>query len=116
MLLRVLQSANSSVSWLRADPDERSRDCRHQSRAASRRRRRQRPPDLFYRLAVFPLEVPALRERRSDIPLLVEYFTHRYAKRVGKRIRRVAQRRRSCFSRTTGRATSASCRTSSSAR
>jgi transcriptional regulator with GAF, ATPase, and Fis domain len=47
--------------------------------------------DLFYRLAVFPLEVPALRERRSDIPLLVEYFTHRYAKRVGKRIRRVAQ-------------------------
>jgi len=48
-------------------------------------------PDLFYRLAVFPLEVPALRERRSDIPLLVEYFTHRYAKRVGKRIRRVAQ-------------------------
>jgi transcriptional regulator with GAF, ATPase, and Fis domain len=47
--------------------------------------------DLFYRLAVFPLEVPALRERRFDIPLLVEYFTHRYAERVGKRIRRVAK-------------------------
>jgi transcriptional regulator with GAF, ATPase, and Fis domain len=42
--------------------------------------------DLYYRLNVFPLAVPALRERREDIPLLFEYFLHRYAQRVGKNI------------------------------
>jgi PAS domain S-box-containing protein len=42
--------------------------------------------DLFYRLNVFPIEIPPLRERQEDIPLLVEYFIHRYARKVGKSI------------------------------
>jgi formate hydrogenlyase transcriptional activator len=45
--------------------------------------------DLFYRLHVFPLDIPSLRERREDIPLLVEYFIDRYARKVGKDIKRV---------------------------
>jgi PAS domain S-box-containing protein len=48
--------------------------------------------DLFYRLDVFPLEVPPLRERQEDITLLVEYFIDRYARQAGKTIRRVSRR------------------------
>jgi PAS domain S-box-containing protein len=48
--------------------------------------------DLFYRLNVFPLEMPALRERREDIGLLVEYFIHRFARKAGKTFRRVSKR------------------------
>jgi formate hydrogenlyase transcriptional activator len=45
--------------------------------------------DLFYRLNVFPIETPSLRERRADIPLLVEYFIDRYARKAGKNIKRI---------------------------
>jgi formate hydrogenlyase transcriptional activator len=48
--------------------------------------------DLFYRLHVFPIDMPSLRERREDIPLLVEYFIDRYARKAGKNIRRVARK------------------------
>jgi PAS domain S-box-containing protein len=45
--------------------------------------------DLFYRLNVFPVEMPALRERIEDIPLLVEYLIDRYGKKTGKRFRSI---------------------------
>jgi PAS domain S-box-containing protein len=48
--------------------------------------------DLFYRLHVFPIAMPSLRERRADIPLLVEYFIDRYARKAGKNIKRVSKK------------------------
>ncbi|MCU1336500.1 MAG: Formate hydrogenlyase transcriptional activator, partial [Bryobacterales bacterium] len=48
--------------------------------------------DLFYRLNVFPIEIPPLRERREDIPLLVEYFIDRYARKAGKTFQAVNKR------------------------
>jgi transcriptional regulator with GAF, ATPase, and Fis domain len=45
--------------------------------------------DLFYRLNVFPIEVPALRDRKDDILMLVEYFVRRYTTRAGKSIRTI---------------------------
>jgi DNA-binding NtrC family response regulator/signal transduction histidine kinase len=48
--------------------------------------------DLFYRLHVFPIVVPPLRERKDDISMLVEYFVQRYASRTGKTIRTIDER------------------------
>jgi len=73
--------------------------------------------DLFYRLNVFPIEIPSLRERRADIPLLVEYFIDRYARKAGKNIKRVNKKTLELLqSYPWAGKTFANCRTSSSVR
>jgi two-component system, NtrC family, response regulator PilR len=46
--------------------------------------------DLFYRLAVVPIRVPPLRERKGDVPLLVHHFLNKYSKRLGKEIQEIS--------------------------
>jgi PAS domain S-box-containing protein len=48
--------------------------------------------DLFYRLNVFPIDIPSLRDRREDIRLLIEYFIDRYARKLSKNIREVSKK------------------------
>lgn len=55
--------------------------------------------DLYYRLNVFPINVPPLRERREDIPLLVRYFANKFARRMGKQIESIPKETMDALSR-----------------
>jgi formate hydrogenlyase transcriptional activator len=92
-LLRVLQEGEierlGSADTIKVDVRVIAATNRDLQKAMQGGRFRQ---DLFYRVHVFPIQLPPLRERRADIPLLVKYFTIKYGKNLGKRIEIIPQK------------------------
>jgi formate hydrogenlyase transcriptional activator len=90
-LLRVLEEGRferlGSTKTLKADVRIIAATNRDLERAVKEGRFRQ---DLYYRLNVFPIQIPPLRERQEDIPLLVWTFVREFEKKIGKRIDRIA--------------------------
>jgi formate hydrogenlyase transcriptional activator len=86
-LLRVLQEREferlGGTRTIRVDVRLVTASNRDLSRMVADRQFRE---DLFYRINVFPIHLPALRERREDVPLLVRYFAQKYAQRMNKQI------------------------------
>jgi len=89
-LLRVLQEQEferiGSSATIRVDIRVIAATNRNLSQAVAEGKFRR---DLFYRLNVFPILMPPLRQRPYDIPMLVHYFVRRYAGRIGRRIERI---------------------------
>ena len=71
-------------------------------------------PDLYYRLGVFTIHLPPLRERGDDLPLLVRHFLRRFGRELGRDVREAAPESLERLRATRGRATSGNCRASSS--
>jgi len=97
-LLRVLQEGEferlGSAKTVTVDVRVIAATSRHLKKEVRERRFRQ---DLYYRLNVFPISIPPLRQRTEDIPLLAQYFTEKFARKMGKQIEGIPKSTISAF-------------------